>query len=65
MVFGWLIKLILESFGVSLSELPHPIHIAWQAHIAGIMIGVAIYYGSKQNVLKHNHIEPKLMRDIG
>lgn len=59
MVLGWLIKLILESFGVSLSELPHPIRIAWQAHIAGIMIGVAIYYGSKQYALRHNHIEPK------
>lgn len=51
-VLGWSIKLIFESLGISLTDLPHPIHVAWQAHLAGIMIGVAIYFGQKQYVFK-------------
>lgn len=51
-VFGWSIKLIFESLGISLTDLPHPIHVAWQAHLAGMLMGVAIYFGSRQYVLR-------------
>lgn len=37
MVFAWLKKLILKLFSISFSELPHPICVAWKAHIAAIM----------------------------
>ncbi|CAK0766443.1 putative Rhomboid family intramembrane serine protease [Gammaproteobacteria bacterium] len=41
-IIGWLIKLFLESQGMSLMDLPYPVHIAWQAHLTGSMIGVTV-----------------------
>lgn len=52
LIFAWLIKLILESLGVSLADLPYPIQVAWQAHLAGILIGVSVCFTSKQFALK-------------
>lgn len=65
LIFAWLLKLVLESQGVSVTDLPYPIHVAWQAHLAGILIGVSVFfvtrrYTPNKNYLEHNKIRCRI-----
>lgn len=45
----WSAKLFLEvRDGTSFSNLPTGVHAAWQAHIAGILMGIAVYAAMKR-----------------
>lgn len=49
LLIAWLAKLFLEvTDGTNFSDLPTGVHVAWQAHIAGILMGIAVYVAMKR-----------------
>ena len=54
---AWAVKLYLEvSAGTGLSSLPPGIHIAWQAHVAGIVAGLSVFAAIKQPSWKDDEL---------
>lgn len=53
LIIVWLAKLLIEiAGGISFSNLPPTVHVAWQAHVAGILAGVAFSIGLRRQSLR-------------
>ena len=53
LIVVWLAKLFSEiAGGIGFSNLPPGVHVAWQAHIAGILVGMALNFGLRQLELR-------------
>ena len=45
LIIAWLAKLSIEATGgINFSDLPPAVHVAWQAHVAGILIGITVSF---------------------
>ena len=58
LIVTWLVKLSVEAAGgMSLSNLSPSIHVAWQAHVAGILAGIAVSSGLKWLIKRTEHAD--------